>query len=116
MTAAAKQPQARPQPDDVARQVEVLTTDNAVLEDRVAKLETAVGKILGVNPSLPVIGAAFSTIKAVAADLDYSESYIRKLIKRGKLDAVKRGGRILIRADSVALVRSNVLASTSRRA
>ena len=94
-----------PLPEE-ARRIETLAASNAVLEDRVARLELYVGKIcaaLGVDPLPPRLGAEWTTIKGAAADSHFSESYIRKLIARGRISAVMRGGRVLVRKDSIPL-------------
>jgi hypothetical protein len=98
MTALPKDAQARP-PPDVARQVEENTAEIAVLKDSVARLEMFVGKIctaLGVDPPPPTIGTGWSTIKATAIDMGYSESMVRQWIEAGKIKMTRRGGRVLV--------------------
>jgi hypothetical protein len=103
MTAEARQPQARPPPDVDAR-LETLAAENAVLKDSVARLELMFGKVcerLGVDRPPPMIDATWTTIKGAAADAGFSESYIRKLMKAGKIEVARRGGRILVRKATV---------------
>ena len=103
MRVISKNAPARPPPDVNAR-METLAADNAVFADRLARLETLFGKIcerLGIDPPPPMIDGTWTTIKGAAADAGFSESYIRKLMKAGKIEVARRGGRILVRKTTV---------------
>jgi excisionase family DNA binding protein len=92
---------ARPLSEDYERLLavsQVLSDRQSTMEQKVAELCAAVG----VAPPPPPMKAEFMTVKHVMAVTGYSQSNVRKLIKNKKLTAVKRGGRVLISAASVA--------------
>jgi len=107
MSAVCSVADAKP-PDGFVRRVEELVADNAILTDRVARLEIFTGKLcvaLGVEPLPPTIGpeSKWTTIKGVCADTNYSPSRIRQLIAIGEIMAVRLAGRVLVDSTSVKL-------------
>jgi hypothetical protein len=96
---AVPKPDARPPPDDMARQVEENAAEIAVLRDSVGRLEMMFGKVcerLGIAPPPPTIGAESTTIKAVASDSGFSPTRIRQWIEAGKIETTRKGGRVLV--------------------
>jgi hypothetical protein len=101
MTAAlSKDPQARPPPDDMARQIEENAAEIAVLRDSVGRLELMFGKMctaLGIDPPPgPTIRTESTTMKAIAMDSGYSPTRVRQWIEAGEIKATRKGGRVLV--------------------
>lgn len=100
MMRAVANPEPRARTDDVARQVGANTAEIAILRDSVAKLELMFGKMcaaLGIDPPPPpAVGAEWSTIKATAADMGFSQTRVRQWIASGAINSTRRGGRVLV--------------------
>jgi hypothetical protein len=92
-----------PPPPDVDARVEALTAVVFATLDRLARLEAIIARLAsaaGIDAP-PVIASEWRTIKTVSHDMECSPSNVHKLIRLGRLIAEKRGGRVLVRADSI---------------
>lgn len=85
--------------------IEQLTVEHIADRARIEELENSIAQLLsaaGLDSLRPKIEAAnYRTIKQTAYVTGFSESNVRKLIGKGKLIAIKKGGRVLIAAASI---------------
>jgi hypothetical protein len=89
---------------DVAQSSFQRETD-AVLSARLSALELIVSdlcKHLGRDPPLPSVGTEWLLIKQAAGKIGYSQSGVRNLMRRRKIEFIKtKAGRILIKGASL---------------
>jgi hypothetical protein len=73
-----------------------------VLSARISALESQLRTNGPGSP--PAADGDWTSIKAAMADLHRSHAGVRKLIRHGRLDAMKIGGRVLVSTASIAAV------------
>lgn len=87
-------PPPDPSIEQMAARYFVLEATVAAHQQSIAELRT----LAGLDPPPPILGLDWLVIKQAAWRIGKSETYVRKLIRQGRIEAVKRNSRWFVDA------------------